>query len=117
MIGWVLLAGCRDWLLWRFALLWVPASSGHDAGWVVDYGAAIRIDERLACQIKSIKRPKSSVLFTVLTLRTQRRTKGSGTELRSSCWPRTRPNMAQQSRAERAASELQFAVQKRTTVC
>lgn len=49
MIGWLLLARCRDWLLWCFPLLWVPASSGHDASWVIDYGAAIRMDERLAC--------------------------------------------------------------------
>lgn len=49
VIGWLLLCCGRDWLLWGFPLLWDPASSGGDAGRVINYSAAIGMDERLAC--------------------------------------------------------------------
>lgn len=55
MAGWLLLARARDRLLWGFPLMWVPASSRDDAGWVINYSAAIRMDERLACQITFIR--------------------------------------------------------------
>lgn len=51
VIGWLLLCWCRDLLLWGFPLLCVPASSGGDRGRVINYGAAVGVDERLACQI------------------------------------------------------------------
>lgn len=58
VIGWLLLRWGRDWLLWGFSLLWVPASSGGDGGRVINYSAAIWMDERLACQIKFIREQK-----------------------------------------------------------
>lgn len=51
VIGWLLLHCGGNWLLWGFPLLLDPASSWGDAGWVINYSAAIRMDERLACQI------------------------------------------------------------------
>lgn len=58
VIGWLLLCWGRDWLLRGFPLLWVPASSGGDGGRVINYSAAIWMDERLACQIKFIREQK-----------------------------------------------------------
>lgn len=55
MVGRLLLAGARDRLLWGFPLLRVPASNRDDAGWVIKNGAAIGMDERLACQITFIR--------------------------------------------------------------
>lgn len=49
VIGWLLLHCGGNWLLWGFPLLLDPASSWGDAGWVINYSAAIRMDERLAC--------------------------------------------------------------------
>lgn len=49
VIGWLLLCWGRDWLLWGFPLLWVPATSGADSGRVINHSAAIGVDERLAC--------------------------------------------------------------------
>lgn len=59
----VLLRRGRDWLLQGFPLLWVPACSRGDGGWVINYSAAIGVDERLACQIKFTRdqRAKSDV--------------------------------------------------------
>lgn len=57
MIGWLrlllllLLCRGRDWLLWGFPLLWDPAGGGG-GGRVINYGAAVGVDERLACQIE-----------------------------------------------------------------
>lgn len=49
VIGWLLLRRGRDWLLWGFPLLWDPASGGGGGGRVINYGAAVGVDERLAC--------------------------------------------------------------------
>lgn len=49
VIGWLLLCWGRDWLLRGFPLLWVPASSRGDGGRVINYSAAVWVDERLAC--------------------------------------------------------------------
>lgn len=57
VIGWLLLARC-DWLLRGFPLMRAPASGGRDAGRVIKYGAAIRMEERLPCQMKFTKKKK-----------------------------------------------------------
>lgn len=62
MIGWLLLARGRDWLLLGFPLLWVPASRGDDASRVINYSAAIGMDERLACQIKFMRDQETTVM-------------------------------------------------------
>lgn len=49
VIGWLLMCWGSDWLLWGFPLLWVPASSRGDSGRVINYSAAVGVDERLAC--------------------------------------------------------------------
>lgn len=61
VIGLLLLCRGRDWLLWGFPLLWVPAGSGGaDGGRVINYSAAVGVDERLACQIKFRREQKTA---------------------------------------------------------
>lgn len=62
VIGWLLLCWGGDWLLQGFPLLWVPASSGGDSGRVINYSAAVGVDERLACQIKFTRAQKTTVM-------------------------------------------------------
>lgn len=41
--------GGRDRLLGGFPLMWAPDGAGSHGGWVINDGAAVRVEERLSC--------------------------------------------------------------------
>lgn len=48
VIGWLLMPRASHWLLWPFSMMITPANIRGGVGRVINYSAAIRIDERLA---------------------------------------------------------------------